>query len=91
MVSVVTNLNVPITLLWPTNRGFTMVGLGDIVIPGLFVALVLYYDRYTKSTSHYSFTKPYFYGAIIAYISGLATAMSVMYIFKAARHILGGS
>ena len=96
MVSVATNLDVPIKLLWPksvlfsTNQGFTMLGLGDIVIPGVFVALALRYDhyRYTKSTSQRSFTKPYFYAAIIAYISGLATTMSVMHIFKAAQPAL---
>jgi minor histocompatibility antigen H13 len=89
MVSVATSLDVPIKLMWPksisfaSDRGFTMLGLGDIVIPGVFVALALRYDhhRYSKSSSHASFTKPYFYSSLGAYISGLATTMSVMHVF----------
>ena len=47
MVKVATTLDVPIKLLWPKSlifsdsRGFTMLGLGDVVIPGTFIALAL--------------------------------------------------
>ena len=50
MVQVATKLDLPIKLLWPksvsfsSDRGFTMLGLGDIVIPGTFIALALRYD-----------------------------------------------
>ncbi|KAJ3521063.1 hypothetical protein NMY22_g12466 [Coprinellus aureogranulatus] len=50
MVQVATKLDLPIKILWPKSllfssaRGFTMLGLGDIVIPGTFVALALRYD-----------------------------------------------
>ena len=57
MVSVATNFDAPIKLLWPRDvieyllvrpleSRFTMLGLGDIVIPGIFVALCLRYDRH---------------------------------------------
>jgi len=96
MVSVATSLDVPIKLLWPksmsftSERGFTMLGLGDIVIPGVFVALALRYDhhRHSKSSPPTSFTKPYFYAALGAYISGLVTTMTVMHIFKKAQPAL---
>ena len=32
---------------------FSMLGLGDIVIPGIFVALILRYDAKLKFTSAY--------------------------------------
>lgn len=53
MVTVAKNFNVPIKLMFPyqwitdgENPGpkFSMLGLGDIVIPGIFVALCLKYD-----------------------------------------------
>ena len=51
MVSVATSFEAPIKLVYPhpasmikNNRPYAMLGLGDIVIPGLFVSLVLRYD-----------------------------------------------
>jgi len=96
MVSVATSLDVPIKLLWPkslsfaSERGFTMLGLGDIVIPGVFVALALRYDHYrhSKSSPRNSFAKPYFYAALGAYISGLVMTMTIMHNFKTAQPAL---
>ncbi|THV05071.1 hypothetical protein K435DRAFT_816645 [Dendrothele bispora CBS 962.96] len=97
MVEVATQLDVPIKLLWPKSmsfsdsRGFTMLGLGDVVIPGVFVALALRYDyhRYRhRSVRATSFSKPYFYASLTAYILGLVTTMAVMHIFKAAQPAL---
>lgn len=50
MVSVATNLDGPIKLMfpkifdWETKKDFNMIGLGDIVLPGIFVALTFRYD-----------------------------------------------
>lgn len=49
MVTVAKKLDIPIKLLFPylNNEGvekFSMLGLGDIVIPGIFVALCLKFD-----------------------------------------------
>ena len=49
MVTVAKGLDVPIKLLFPYNLyeeeiSFSLVGLGDIVIPGIFIALCLRYD-----------------------------------------------
>ncbi|TFK25726.1 hypothetical protein FA15DRAFT_668246 [Coprinopsis marcescibilis] len=57
MVKVATTLDLPIKIMWPKSllfsgsRGYTMLGLGDIVIPGTFVALALRYDyaRFSRS------------------------------------------
>ncbi|KAI0694000.1 signal peptide peptidase-domain-containing protein [Cerioporus squamosus] len=96
MVKVATNLDVPIKLLWPksmtfaTERGFTMLGLGDIVIPGMFVATALRYDyhRASKQNLSASVTKTYFYGTLFAYAAGLITTMSVMHFFRKAQPAL---
>lgn len=51
-VTVVTNLHVPIKLLFPRpadrdgKAGFLMLGLGDIVIPRIMVGLALRFDLY---------------------------------------------
>lgn len=46
MVTVATKLDVPIKLLIPRPSGLAMLGLGDIVIPGMMVGLALRYDLY---------------------------------------------
>lgn len=96
MVKVATSLDVPIKLLWPksmifsTERGFTMLGLGDIVIPGMFVATALRYDYYRASRqgSPTSVKKTYFCAALIAYAAGLVTTMAVMHFFRKAQPAL---
>lgn len=96
MVKVATSLDVPIKLLWPKSltfsgdNGYTMLGLGDIVIPGMFVALALRYDfhRSGASATSASFSKPYFIAAMFAYVTGLVTTMAVMHFFKAAQPAL---
>lgn len=52
MVTVATNLDIPIKLLFPRpadkdgKAGFSMLGLGDIVIPGMMVGLALRFDLF---------------------------------------------
>ena len=76
---------------------FSMLGLGDIVVPGLFIALALRYDLYRFHLQNptlnykrhmYRFPKPYFYSTFAAYIAGLVLTMSVMHVFKAAQPAL---
>jgi len=94
MVTVAKGIDAPIKILASKTNPFTskptefaMLGLGDIVVPGLVVALCLRFDlsRYAKAnpsidvTARSSFPKPYFYCAIASYIIGLATTMTVMH------------
>jgi minor histocompatibility antigen H13 len=49
MLTVAKSIDAPIKLLFPKNLSatppeFSLLGLGDIVIPGIFVALCLRYD-----------------------------------------------
>ena len=68
-------------------------GLGDIVVPGLFVSLLLRFDAVraavsTKNAEHESFGKPYFNVNLLCYALGLATTVGVMYFFNAAQPAL---
>ena len=56
MVSVATKFDAPIKLLFPralatedSGPVLQMLGLGDIVMPGLFIAILLRYDFYRAS------------------------------------------
>ncbi|KAL5523864.1 hypothetical protein ACEPAG_8037 [Sanghuangporus baumii] len=96
MVKVATSLDAPIKILWPKSRifsaarGFTMLGLGDIVIPGMFVSTALRYDlsKSAHKDPRQPFAKPYFCAAIVAYATGLATTMIVLHMFGAAQPAL---
>ena len=68
-----------------TEKDFSLLGLGDIVIPGLFVALLLRLDSGCiakvdpKDAENKSFPKPYFNANIISYALGLVLTVFVMY------------
>ncbi|KAF8520430.1 signal peptide peptidase-domain-containing protein [Hysterangium stoloniferum] len=96
MVKVATTLDAPIKILWPkssdfsSSKGYTMLGLGDIVIPGAFITLALRRDLFASShkNPYRSFGKPYFTAALVSYILGLVTTMAVMHTWKAAQPAL---
>jgi minor histocompatibility antigen H13 len=103
MVTVAKNLDGPIKILFPrsltphaeTGRiALSLLGLGDIVIPGFFLALLLRFDAHNANVSyfptnvHANFPKPYFHSALIGYIAGMATTMFVMIRFNAAQPAL---
>ncbi|KAL6763131.1 signal peptide peptidase-domain-containing protein [Haematococcus lacustris] len=93
MVSVAKNFDAPIKLLFPrglsaadlaagSSQQFSLLGLGDIVIPGIFVALMLRYD-----VAH-GFKSSYFQSSFWGYVLGLGTTIVVMNVFKAAQPAL---
>ncbi|KAL1922839.1 uncharacterized protein VTP21DRAFT_9215 [Calcarisporiella thermophila] len=107
MVSVATNFEAPIKVVFPKDLpaliageapGFTLLGLGDIVIPGIFVALCLRFDYHLAAHKDPSkavgyrrnagFIKPYFTSCFVAYVLGLVTTITVMHVFKAAQPAL---
>ncbi|KVI05209.1 Peptidase A22B, signal peptide peptidase [Cynara cardunculus var. scolymus] len=85
MVSVAKSFDAPIKLLFPSRidtRPFSMLGLGDIVIPGIFVALALRFDVSRGKESHY------FKSAFLGYTAGLVVTIVVMNWFQAAQPAL---
>ncbi|XP_037334885.1 minor histocompatibility antigen H13 isoform X2 [Pungitius pungitius] len=91
MVTVARSFEAPIKLVFPQDlleRGldasnFAMLGLGDIVIPGIFIALLLRFDVSLKKNS-----RTYFYSSFLAYIFGLGLTIFVMHTFKHAQPAL---
>ncbi|XP_046895851.1 minor histocompatibility antigen H13 isoform X3 [Hypomesus transpacificus] len=91
MVTVAKSFEAPIKLVFPQDlleRGldasnFAMLGLGDIVIPGIFIALLLRFDVSLKKNS-----RTYFYASFLAYIFGLGLTIFVMHTFKHAQPAL---
>ena len=96
MVTVAKSFDAPIKLVFPKDvfaetLEFSMLGLGDIVIPGIFIALLLRFDAHRqgiKNPSKQLFAKSYFHAAFIAYIIGLVTTITVMHVFNAAQPAL---
>uniref|UniRef100_A0A0C9QNB2 TSA: Wollemia nobilis Ref_Wollemi_Transcript_18749_1749 transcribed RNA sequence n=1 Tax=Wollemia nobilis TaxID=56998 RepID=A0A0C9QNB2_9CONI len=85
MVSVAKSFDAPIKLLFPTKdlaRPYSMLGLGDIVIPGIFVALALRFDVSRGKGDRY------FRSAFLGYSVGLIVTIIVMNWFQAAQPAL---
>ncbi|XP_060930337.1 minor histocompatibility antigen H13-like isoform X1 [Limanda limanda] len=91
MVTVAKSFEAPIKLVFPQDllekglgaSNFAMLGLGDIVIPGIFIALLLRFDVSLKKNS-----RTYFYTSFLAYIFGLGLTIFVMHTFKHAQPAL---
>ncbi|XP_064605458.1 minor histocompatibility antigen H13-like [Liolophura sinensis] len=91
MVTVAKSFEAPIKLVFPQDLlekglgadNFAMLGLGDIVIPGIFIALLLRFDVSLKKNS-----KTYFYASFLAYFLGLVATIFVMHYFKHAQPAL---
>ena len=101
MVSVAKNFDAPIKLLFPKALGsteYSMLGLGDIVIPGIMVAIILRYDvqkhmtGYVDGTrgkmSHATGSPRFFYSCFLGYVIGIASTIVVMNVFNAAQPAL---
>ncbi|XP_026414909.1 signal peptide peptidase-like isoform X2 [Papaver somniferum] len=85
MVSVAKSFDAPIKLLFPTAdaaRPYSMLGLGDIVIPGIFVALALRFDVSRGKEIRY------FNSAFFGYALGIVLTIVVMNWFQAAQPAL---
>ncbi|KAK6456330.1 signal peptide peptidase-domain-containing protein [Scheffersomyces xylosifermentans] len=103
METVATGLNIPIKILlpvpgssWGEPLKYTLLGLGDIVVPGTLVALCLRYDvyRHHENNPHTAFhhltpiSKPYFITALVSYIAGLTITIIVLNIFRVGQPAL---
>ena len=109
MVSVAKSFDAPIKLLFPrgpidvldaSKRPFSMLGLGDIVIPGIYMALILRMDMKRKEATERPCTrskarelknKPppmYFWVVVSGYVLGLVSTIVIMNVFEAAQPAL---
>jgi len=107
MVTVAKSLDGPIKILFPRSLvpneetgkiELSLLGLGDIVIPGFFLALLLRFDAHKAGVAsaakeisklvHAPFPKPYFHSCLFGYVLGMGTTMFVMIQFEAAQPAL---
>ena len=103
MVSVALNLEAPAKIIFPQSfdpwkQG--ILGLGDIVIPGIFVALCLRFDYFIHCKSlnqpHHrpnveifsAFPRVYFYTVGVGYLLGLVATAVAMHLMNAAQPAL---
>lgn len=94
-------LSLPGKLIFPSmqnNGHFSMLGLGDIVMPGLLLCFVLRYDAYKRAQlnsveagvpppNHFN-KITYFHCSLVGYFFGLLTATVSSEVFKAAQPAL---
>lgn len=93
MVSVAKGIEAPMKLMLPRDFGgrgdfkFSMLGLGDIAVPGLFCALLAKWDavKMAEGSSH-GFT--YLNIILLMYILSLVTTIAVMVVFNHAQPAL---
>ncbi|CAL8100884.1 unnamed protein product [Orchesella dallaii] len=91
MVTVAKSFEAPIKLVFPQDLlekglaadNFAMLGLGDIVLPGIFIALLLRFDVHLSRNS-----RTYFNISFLAYIAGLFTTIFVMHVYRHAQPAL---
>ncbi|XP_033208137.1 minor histocompatibility antigen H13 [Belonocnema kinseyi] len=91
MVTVAKSFEAPIKLVFPqdllekglSGSNYAMLGLGDIVVPGIFIALLLRFDRSLSRKSN-----TYFYSTFFAYFMGLLLTMLIMHLFNHAQPAL---
>lgn len=93
MVTVALGVEGPVKLLFPKvltgcgKLGHSMLGLGDVVVPGFFIAFLAKWDAVNIDEKVYkSFV--YFNAVIVAYVLSLATTVSCMLFFDSAQPAL---
>jgi len=92
MVTVATSFDAPIKVIFPMDflehgifgKNMAMLGLGDIVIPGIFIALLLRFDCCKSNGT----SRAYFYASYVAYFLGLSFTVLIMHVFKSAQPAL---
>ncbi|VDM60674.1 unnamed protein product [Angiostrongylus costaricensis] len=98
MTSVAKGIDAPILLLFPQDilrhgwqdaNKHSMLGLGDIVIPGIFIALLRRFDHRIGEKDVRKQGGRYFFSiTVMAYALGLLITMLVMHHFRAAQPAL---
>lgn len=84
MMVVATGLDIPIKLVMPHITNYfpttacSLLGLGDILIPGIFICFMARFGTEVVKT------EVYFYAAIIAYTIALLCCGASLWIFNAA-------
>ncbi|KAG5360880.1 Intramembrane protease 2 [Yarrowia sp. B02] len=91
MLTVATSIDGPIKLVIPKNEFGKggLLGLGDMVVPGVYMSLLLRYDLYRyykdgKQPFHLArkINAPYFVTAVVFYALSLIVTMGILFVFE---------
>jgi minor histocompatibility antigen H13 len=83
MTTVAKSFEAPVKVLSPEgNNDFLLLGLGDIVIPGIFIALMLRFDRHLSKLKSTRLKRTYFNTSFVAYIFSLVCCIGILHFFK---------
>ncbi|SBS88593.1 signal peptide peptidase, putative [Plasmodium malariae] len=106
MVTVAKSFEAPVKLLFPVSKDpvhYSMLGLGDIIIPGIVISLCLRFDYYLHRNKihkgnfkkmfndisiHESFKKYYFFTIAVLYELGLVVTYCMLFYFEHAQPAL---
>ena len=97
MVTVAKSFDAPIKLVFPQDllekglaaNNFAMLGLGDIVIPGIFIALMLRYDRRLVSRKKLHTKKMLVSTSLLSIIGSMGAKRSTYFTATFAAYVLG--
>ncbi|CEG76783.1 hypothetical protein RMATCC62417_11635 [Rhizopus microsporus] len=94
----------PTNIVWPRyietfvlnklvqeNQLFTTFSITDIIIPGIFVAYCLRFDReraWNKGVTSDEFDKPFYNAAVVAYAAGAGASIIAVHLTKRAQSAL---
>ncbi|CAG9328581.1 unnamed protein product [Blepharisma stoltei] len=83
MITVAKSIDGPIKLLFPKATGdFSMIGLGDIILPGIFIALALRYDLFRENKKEMKEQKLYFFTTVAGYAIGILMTNLAMVLME---------
>ena len=83
MLTVAKNIDAPIKLLFPKiGGGFSMIGLGDIILPGIVVAMTIRYDIFRFHKREKKGFYVYFVSGMIGYAAGIVATLIAMNIME---------
>lgn len=95
MNAVSSEIKSPMKMIFPTiNKTFTSIGLGDIIIPGIYLSTLFHYDynintQNKEKTIHFSFCNfIYFHMGMIAYFLGVFCSYTAVILFHKAQPAL---
>jgi len=96
MLTVAKSIDAPIKLLFPkplselTEGGFpfSLLGLGDIIVPGIFLSLAYRFDVFMERKLEKRRRPVYFLAGLVSYVLGLVATLVVMKVFNAGQPAL---
>ncbi|OMJ86799.1 hypothetical protein SteCoe_11656 [Stentor coeruleus] len=83
MLTVAKNIDGPIKLLFPkVAGGFSMIGLGDIIMPGILITMTLRYDLFRLHKREGKGKNIYFLASFTGYALGICATLCAMLIME---------